>query len=488
MNKITFTIAFLLTSLASFSQNWAPFALGEAHHYRSDTGTWIDRTIRVDSVTGDASDSIWHFPRLLIALDRYNALTNQPHFCQRTMRLQGGGHYQFTDPGNVSLDALSMLGGIAVVDSATGATGIVTRLYAGFVLGVADSLKVVTLTAGDSLVLSKAHGLVEWPASLGPQRYLLTGLQAQQLGDTLPGFDGFYRYKWGDVFCWKAGGYRRDNTLPQSQQPAPWFSQFKLQVLSALRDSAGLHLVVKSILEQDEFETRDTSEVHIPDYGRGLPAVGPGEMVRCGAWLQPYFFPTQYSDWDAVSVDFLSVERHLQAAAQYFHRNDTTVLTFASMEGYQFWYDPLAGPAADSLEDYYLATEKFEIAEGLGFAGLKSWAIDYTSSHNWQIKLAGYVIDGDTVGEVWPDEAPAAAVPVQSYWPNPASTVLYVAPETKPAASKVELVDMLGRLVRSQTVDNGIATFDVSDLRPGIYLIRPEHGTKAAYEKVIILH
>jgi hypothetical protein len=47
---------------------------------------------------------------------------------------------------------------------------------------------------------------------------------------------------------------------------------------------------------------------------------------------------------------------------------------------------------------------------------------------------------------------------------------------------------MLGRLVRSQTVDNGIATFDVSDLRPGIYLIRPEHGTKAAYEKVIILH
>jgi hypothetical protein len=489
MFKITISLALLILCLATHAQVWQPFAVNESHHFRADTGTWIDRTIHVDSVTQDTNGTVWHFPRLLQVLDPQHAIGNVPHFCQRTLRLQGNGRYQFFNPGNIFLDAHTGLGGLALVDSLGTATGLVTRIYEGSILGEVDSIKVIALTTGDSLVLSKTHGLVEWPASLGPQRYRLAGLQSRHLGDTLPGFDGFFQYKAGNVYCWNSGGTMYDNTRPVSQQPPPEHNQFKVKILAAMRDSTGLNLEVKVIIKKEGFEPIiDTAAFHIPDLPRGLHRVGPGEMVAIGEPLRPYFFPSASAVWNPFSVDLRGATHQLYAAAKYVHRNDTTILTFEPTDRYQFWYNPWGTLGQDSLSYYYLGEEKMEIAQGLGFRSSKSRAVYQTITYTWSIYMTGYVIDGDTVGAVWPDEEtpPSSVIPDWTLWPIPANTMIHFTSGNNEGGT-IQIIDMTGRTVRAHTYLDKNADLPIEDLRPGIYTFRFLHGDTFVDRRFVVV-
>ncbi len=490
MYKITITITLLLASLSSFSQNWTPFALGESHHYRFDTGTWIDRTIRIDSVTNDAQGTVWHFPRLLTVLDASHAVSNVPHFCQRTLRVQGNGKYQFFDPGNVSLDVHSGLGAVALMDSANGSVGTVTRLAVGSVLGLVDSIKVIQLSAGDSLVLSKAHGIVEWPASLGPQRYMLVGLQKQHLGDTLPGFDGFFRFGPGDVYYWGANGSSYDNTRPPSQQDDPWSVGWRIEILSAVRDSSGLQLSTRILLRRpDQADSYENRTIHIPDQPFGLPVVGPGEMITGGPSVASYFFQAVFSSWNAFSVDYHYSDQRPVTTARYIHRNDTTILTVAltNHQQPQYWYLHSSLPASDTMSNFGDLGERFEFREGLGFCSTSARASWGGRQETWRIALSGYVINGVTVGNLGPDEIiPGPGLEEFACWPNPTRTEINFQVYGDEART-ISIFDLLGRKLASQVVV-GTAKFDVRGLRAGVYLIGFQEPTRRVYRKFHVVH
>jgi hypothetical protein len=489
LKKCCLTCCLLVLFAVLYGQNWQPFALGESHHYRSDTGTWINRTIRIDSVRGNFADSIWYFPRLLHRLSDANAVINVPHFCQRSMRVQGNGRFQFFDPGNIYLDSKANLGDLALVDSIGNATGLVTRIYAGNVLGEADSLKVIMLTTGDSLLLSKAHGLVEWPASLGPQRFVLVGLQSKHLGDTLPGFEGFFKYKAGDVYYWKGGGSRQDNTRPTYPLDT-WYQEFKIKILSVLRDSAGLHMTVERTNTEDPRNWRvDTTVSTISRRQTGLVEAGPDEMVHCGPSIEDYFLRSSLGFvWQPFCADLLGTQRSLYAAAHYEHRPYRTILSFGQTNDQNYWYHPFPNLPSDTLDNFYLVEEGLEIAEGLGFRSSNSTARGfYASTYWWSLNMVGYVIDGDSVGTIILPEPAPISLEDWSIWPNPANDIVHFRiPST--IGGTIHLIDMAGRIVRSYNFEGAIAEVPVADLRPGIYVLRYTQGETKFSKRFAVFH
>jgi hypothetical protein len=106
-----------------------------------------------------------------------------------------------------------------------------------------DSLKLIRIAGGDSLILSKAHGIVEWPAALGSGHFRLVGLQAQQLGERYPTFDEWFPYQVGQQFFWESyyvvfDGINND-----------FYGHYKLQVDNVVQDANGTTVTYSGMYE-----------------------------------------------------------------------------------------------------------------------------------------------------------------------------------------------------------------------------------------------
>ena len=203
MKTPTLSALLLIACFGLFAQNWRPISLGETHHFRSDTAQYFpDRSIRVDSVTGSLVDSVYFLTNYLELLSPNTAALNRHGFCQHTMHVRPDGWYQFEGPGNLAVQATASLNDAWLLDSIQSLSATVEGVWQGTVLGQVDSLKLIRLTGGDSLILSKDHGIVEWPAALGSGHFQLVGLQEQQLGERYPTFDEWFPYQVGQQFFW----------------------------------------------------------------------------------------------------------------------------------------------------------------------------------------------------------------------------------------------------------------------------------------------
>ena len=87
--------------------------------------------------------------------------------------------------------------------------------------------------------------------------------------------------------------------------------------------------------------------------------------------------------------------------------------------------------------------------------------------------MVGYVIDGDTVGTLpLPEPIP---IPNWSVWPIPAHDIIHLKIDAA-VGGTVHIVDMAGRIVREYTFEGEIADLPVSDLLPGMYVLRYTQG------------
>ncbi|MEY3443909.1 MAG: hypothetical protein RLZZ519_2190, partial [Bacteroidota bacterium] len=248
--NLIFTLFACCFCLFSFAQNWEAFTSGRTYHYKSDTATGLpDQSIHFDSIEVLGADTAFSVARRFVfPVD--TSQRNMPMFIGREMRAFADGTFNFKSPHNLAVPTQAGLGSSFTLDSISGLTAAVTNVYQRPVFGLTlDSVKVFTTQALDSLVLSKAHGILEWPASLGGSRFRLVGIQELHLGDTLPGFDGIFDLPVGADFFYES--YRLTGDIGYQENSF----RVKFHVDTAQRVMGGMHIAWTGIV-------RDTMKIN----------------------------------------------------------------------------------------------------------------------------------------------------------------------------------------------------------------------------------
>ena len=477
---ITLTLA-VTTGLTAFSQDWAPISSTAKHHFRIDTADHIIHTVYVDSISIAGTDSIFHLNRVTVECDTcensyYHFIwKNQPQFLQRRMLRLADDIYRFEDTAVFYLRAQAGIGEFWIYDSLNSITASVDDIYYGYVLGTADSLKRILLSAGDTILLSKNYGIIRFPANEGSS-YSIEGIEGDGPGLQVPAFHDFFNFEIGDVFQYKyTSGYLGDE----------WHSLSKITILS--KSDYGDSLVY---------------EVH--NIGFNWQTTYPG-------YPHDTVFFAQYTLWNFTDSASHFCNRYnnesaftspvswgpLYSPVELVWESDSLVCK--KIRPVYGWAEGLGYRPTEPSDPLYhpdlliMAVDGYDLEyrPGLGQVYYMLWVFEF---NEWE-ELIGYVKDGDTTGKVYEDSI-LTAVPFTaplsgtvSIYPNPARDHFYVGlPDSHDGPCHVSIFNFQGQQKSKYDFGEGITRFrvDVSSLRKGVYYILVTGREHRVVSKLIV--
>jgi len=197
-----FRLYIFLTGLLIFftvpaiGQQWRPLTSNEKFNFRIDTASFISNSIWVDSVKIQNGDSVFYLNRVVTQCDTCSnpnwRLCNQSQFLQKKMIQNSGGLYIFQEPGKYCLKNLALLNESWLFDSTSNITALVVNKSHEMIFNVYDSIKTILLSNGDTIRLSKNHGILEFPDFNLDQSYHLEGIEGRNIGIVIPKFADFF--------------------------------------------------------------------------------------------------------------------------------------------------------------------------------------------------------------------------------------------------------------------------------------------------------
>ena len=132
-------------------------------------------------------------------------------------------------------------------------------------------------------------------------------------------------------------------------------------------------------------------------------------------------------------------------------------------------YSPLQGPTSGT---YSLAIQP----DGKILA-----AGEFTLVSGLEILCLTRLVDANVLAVKANDHAPALTA-----WPVPAREALHVQLDATAQPQRVQLLDALGRAVRTQAANSAALTLPTAGLAPGVYLLRVKYATGAATRRVVV--
>ncbi len=200
--KHTLLILFVCLSKLAVAQNWAPVNTSDIYNYQLDTASAISHSLWVDSVGFDGVDSIYYPNRIVKHISNSLALKNQPQFLNKQVTVQANGLFLYQEPSVISYYSQANVSDSYTYDSTNNITATVLSADTAMVLGNLDSIKIIALSSGDTIIASKEHGFVQYPMEYGSGKYYrLVGIEGgRNLGEHVPKFNDFFDYSVGDTF------------------------------------------------------------------------------------------------------------------------------------------------------------------------------------------------------------------------------------------------------------------------------------------------
>ncbi|OFX18273.1 MAG: hypothetical protein A2033_17650 [Bacteroidetes bacterium GWA2_31_9] len=212
INAIALVVTFFLAiTSSSFSQNWKPINKGDIYNFKIDTNTIITNTIWVDSVSTNGNDSIYHLNRIAHECDTCNIPyyspilnINYPQFLQKKVRFRDNGIFIFSDTSTFVLKSLANINDTWIFDTINNINATISSQYSASYFGITDSFKTILLSTGDTIVLSKSFGIIQFPYHYNSDIYYkLFGIENRNLGIKVPNFWDIFNFNVGDVFQYK---------------------------------------------------------------------------------------------------------------------------------------------------------------------------------------------------------------------------------------------------------------------------------------------
>ncbi len=193
MKKHILLTILILVSTGLFAQNWAPINISERFCYSSDeTLEVINNVLWVDSVQ-NGTDFQTYFLNTTVeycdtCLNPSFYHLNQSQFLLRQINVGNNGEWLFYDNNkNYRLNILAVLGDSWVFDDLLNITATVIEIVPMEIFGINDTVKNIELSSGETVLLSKSHGIVNWR-----DEYQLVGIEERDEGVFIPGFNEMF--------------------------------------------------------------------------------------------------------------------------------------------------------------------------------------------------------------------------------------------------------------------------------------------------------
>lgn len=200
-------VLFLLLAIVTqelTAQNWAPINTTDKYNYKADTASAISHTLWVDSFGVLASDTFMFPNRVVKHISPNLALKNQPQFLGWHVTNRANGMYIMDgDSSTITYYPSAPVGASYIYDALSSPIQAYhIAVDTATVLGSLDSIKIILLSSGDTLIASKNHGFVQYPMEYGSNKYYrLVGIEgSRNLGEQVAKFEDFFNYAVGDSF------------------------------------------------------------------------------------------------------------------------------------------------------------------------------------------------------------------------------------------------------------------------------------------------
>lgn len=523
MKLITVFFAFtFLFSISISAQNWIPIHEDDVYHYElvgdtmaydsisTDIGYFrnnspVDATIWIDSVEVATGQTTYHFNKIVAKCDTCEAtpyeepfyLRNQPQFLLNQMIAFDDGTYTLVGENEWHIQPEAALGEGWIFDAANGVNAEVVSTFDGEIFGLNDSLKHIALSSGDTILLSKTHGVIEFPYFQNEYHNLI-GIQTRDLGVKIPGFEEMYNFNVGDIFQYSygAGGIQ-----------GGFYGKAKITVLDRADYEDSIVYAIRRIdyklsyyysqyydqITDGEWMTDDTT-MHT-FYRSDIADIYPGQLFNADRYCLANEQPHKNDIWDGSHVGCLEPqqeEMHDLNQVFYGQNDEGRWVKFMASNDWvpvQMYSNLQAVLDINSdilelgvcFEPYYRVWE-----EGLGETDLHHWCFEGVYGRS----LSGYIIDGDTTGTITSDSVLLITnleeiINDKTYnitlHPNPTTDQLHFNIQSPKAIQELEVTiyDAMGKVLISIGLGvESLDAIDVSQLPQGVYLIsfRMEDG------------
>ncbi len=473
----------LVCTLLVHAQNWALLNPAYRYNYSNDGTDTISNQIRVMHIDTLGVDSFRYELNLIgVVCDTCTApglylLLNQPQFMQRKVDV-GPSVWHFHDPGSMVILPQAGLGESWVYDTLAGISATVTVEDVTQVFGSDEQRKVISLSNGDSIVISETNGVLRW------NDHELIGVHGPDVGSLIPSLEEIFPYQAGDVLEYQVreGGYDGINAYAGSTRV------YKFTVDTGTLFSTGIAYSGQYI--EHSWEWADTSFdpeqtfSHLTTTGSSwmagapefpwseLQVSYPGQLVRGrvheSIWLPPDTAICIAKHWlNAAGDHMIGCEPIPDPGG-----TEEWPLTFRLLEPSTLMDElVLVAPVGyyvagipDGCGVRYRAGVGFEYYQGCYF----EWGEDYT--------LTGLVLNGDTTGIIHSDEFIISLLVSENgaqtsviIAPNPASDFILLSSSIP--GTTCSITDLQGRTILQHRIISTNERMDVQALPPGMYVL-----------------
>ncbi len=469
--KRLLAIFLLGCSTVLIAQNWSPILVNEKVNYQHSDSSYISHTIWVDSAFAIEADSIFYLNRIVkdVSGNPEIVLRNQPQFLMEFIVKQIYGIYTFEYPNHYTILTQSNVGGSWEFTS--GIQAEITEISFEVVFGVLDSVKVISLSDGNEIRLSKNFGILIFPDFENEGYYELVGIQITEYGESVPDFWDIFDFEVGDVFQ-----YSEDSGNPEGSG----FITRKLTITSKQINSNSYQYSFDGIYKCVYFEVGGGGGVVAYTYTDDITYI---DSLNHPANK----FPLQICEVIQSASGFGTYR--VLTLAKIFKDTETnnTFKEFGLKDenfGFNFYQDDVYFEL-DLLSDTLYRYDQVNILslpcglKGFGYGNSigKIFSNDGFFEFWEKIDLVGYVKDGDTVGTITPDSLLLVGLSENKsknrnimVYPNPATEILNINQSNHYISYNVELRNLYGQLVKEvKNIQSPHYTLNVADLKTGIY-------------------
>jgi ligand-binding sensor domain-containing protein len=449
---------------------WFPIVIGQKMDFRHSDSTIITNTIWVDSAQNTGIDKIYYLNRIVsnIPGNTEYVLRDHPQFYSAHFSKQANGLWittQFSLKPLNGLDSPSW-----IFDTLNNIQAAITEIDSEEIFGVVDSVKVIGLSTGQFIKLSKSFGIISFPDFESGGYYELVGLQ-DSLGESLPDFWDIYDFEVGDVFQYADylvdpygyGYITRKITITSKQINTNGYSYDYDGIYHIVYFEAGGGGGTDFYTYSDTFTFTDSLNhpanlypgqlMLLPNSSSGIGT----EHVYCRAKV--VFDP----EWNSVAKEF---------GLREFNNNPNSY-------DYDLFYE--LDQNSDTLYRFEQIGGMIDMpcgTKGLGFGNLLGNTFSNSGCFEFEADsiLVGYIKDGDTVGIITPDSLLLtriknwnSAVGEIKIYPIPATDIVLI---EGIEAGTMTIYNSMGNVVREFEISESSTKIDISKLPTGLYILQ----------------
>lgn len=453
--KSTILILFFCIFNTLSAQNWQPFIVGDTYYYHTDTSETISAAFRIESYSVIAGDTVGNLNAILGPADAElcRPLVNQ--FWLGSIFESATGVFEFNEPGTRVLHTQATTGFSWTFDLDLMITAEIANTDTMTVFGSSDSIKIILLSTGDIITLSKNHGLLGFPSDISPGAIALqlSGIGGRDIGNRLPDFGDYFNWSAGDMFQWQV------TYLANSE--ASWESNvttYKFTILSAEVSDTLLVADIQGIKMFAHYES------YSPNNFSSVDTIEETIILRAdehsfATSLPGQFVPLKIDIQDILTQNIAGVDIY-----KAYIYDSIGILTLADK-----FVDSIDGGTTALYQTVDLLCdepfiESYLIAYKVGL-GCTSWHQGGVETKQ-TFELTAYRKDGDTVGVFLADSDFVASVtektlmPIHLY-PNPSSQYITCElPFPASANAYYQIFDMQGNRIAQQSISQ--STFNIN--------------------------